>query len=195
MTTKPDYLERTERVASIASSIAIPLMIALVGWWVQSSISSEGLKKDYVQMAINILQEADKQKDDDLRQWAVAVLEKNSPVPFSPALRSKFFKGAFLPWVIRFPTPPAALMEPPLQLSALPKGKPVTAGETLKTVTENYGRCNANRIKLAAITASARCPLMDHLGCPSAAEIPMRHYPFLKLGCGSSASLPLGESG
>ena len=39
----------------------------------------------------------------------------------------------------------------PVQLSALPEGKPVTAGEALKTVTENYGRCNANRIKLESL--------------------------------------------
>lgn len=49
-------LEKIQAIASIVSAVAIPLAIALVGWLVQSSLQSEDIKKDYVQMALGIFQ-------------------------------------------------------------------------------------------------------------------------------------------
>ena len=53
---------------SIFSTIATPIVIAIVGWWIQSSISQDGLKKDYVQIAINILNSPESNKNVELRQ-------------------------------------------------------------------------------------------------------------------------------
>jgi hypothetical protein len=155
MADKTDSLAKVQTYISIASAIAIPIVIALVGWWVQSSISSEGLKKDYVQMAIGILRDADKQKDVDLREWAVSVLEHHSPVPFGPGLRAKFFKGVFLPFG-GFPAPPPQFMEPAEALLPLPTDTPVTNQVLLLNVIENYGRCSMNRAKLEAFQEWAR---------------------------------------
>lgn len=147
MKIEQETLSKIQSIATILSSVAIPIVIALVGWWVQSSVSNEGIKKDYVQMAVGILKDTEKQKDEEMRKWAVAVLDKNSPVPFSSDLRSKLEKGAVFVSV-SFPSPPEVLMKPPLKLQPLPNKKSVTMGDLLSTTVENYGRCHENAITL-----------------------------------------------
>jgi hypothetical protein len=147
MNVEQETLTKIQSIAAIASSVAIPIVIALVGWWVQSSISTEGIKKDYVQMAIGILKDTEKQKDEEMRKWAVSVLDKNSPVPFSEELRNKLEKGSVyvrLP----FPEPPKTLMEPPLEFKERDKTKLFTEKELHLWITENWGRYERNRIKL-----------------------------------------------
>ena len=136
-------LKKVQSIATIVSSVAIPIVIALVGWWVQSSISNEGIKKDYVQMAIGILKDTENQKDEEMRKWAVAVLDKNSPVPFSRDLRSKLVEGSVFVST-PFPMPPEVLMKPPEKLKPLPNLKSVTMTDLLVTVNENYGLYHKN---------------------------------------------------
>ena len=142
-----EILNKIQSIATILSLIAIPIVIAIVGWYVQASISTEGIKKDYVQIAIGILKDNEKQKDDELRKWAVAVLDKNSPVRFSSDLRDKLEKGVVFV-SSPFPEPPLALMKPPLKLQPLPEKKSVTGKDLLLNTVENYGRCDENAITL-----------------------------------------------
>lgn len=142
-----EALNKVQSIAAIVSSVAIPIVIALVGWWVQSSVSNEGIKKDYLQMAIGILKDIEKQKDDEMRKWAVAVLDKNSPVPFSRDLRSKLEEG-FVFVSTPFPMPPEALMRPPIKLKPLPNQRSVTMRDLLVTTVENYGLCHENALTL-----------------------------------------------
>lgn len=115
------FLDKTHTVASILSLVLIPTAIAVVGWWIQSSLSEQSVKKDYVQIAVGILSDQRTADDSDLRSWATEVLSKNSPVPFKPTLRDKFIAGKTLTdfaWVypVITPKPPAKLMEPPQEL-------------------------------------------------------------------------------
>ena len=86
---------------SIFSTIATPIVIAIVGQWIQSSISQDGLKKDYVQMATNILNSPESNKNVELRQWAVNIIDKNSPIPFSQASKENLIQGGML--FVKFP--------------------------------------------------------------------------------------------
>ncbi|MCD6672152.1 MAG: hypothetical protein LT106_04790 [Burkholderiaceae bacterium] len=49
--------ERAKNIATIVSAIAIPIVLAIVGYFVQRELSNEGLKKDYVGIAAGILKE------------------------------------------------------------------------------------------------------------------------------------------
>lgn len=147
MKLEQETLNKIQSIATILSSVAIPIVIAIVGWWVQSSVSNEGIKKDYVQMAIGILKDSDKQKDEEMRKWAVAVLDKNAPVPFSRDLREKLEKGSVFVSA-SFPEPPKLLMKPPVKLQPLPDKKPATIEDLLVTTAENYGRCHENATTL-----------------------------------------------
>lgn len=62
-------LGKWQAIASIISSLAIPVVLAAIGYIVQTTVSSDGLKKDYVQIATNILKEEPSQQNIELRAW------------------------------------------------------------------------------------------------------------------------------
>ncbi|WP_154819823.1 hypothetical protein SR858_12725 [Duganella zoogloeoides] len=109
--------------SKIASAVAIPIVLAVVGWVVQDSISSESIKKDYVTLAIGMLQD-EKVKDPELRAWALSIVRQNSPVPLSSQLQGKIILGAMqaaspVPW----PPMPDFAMKPPAKLQDFPLEK------------------------------------------------------------------------
>lgn len=74
-------LERMEKLAKVFSLIAIPVAIAWGGWVVQKEIQDQAIRRDYVQLAISILREPkDSNFPDELRGWAVDLLDKSSPI-------------------------------------------------------------------------------------------------------------------
>lgn len=101
MSTLTDRLEFWKQITQIWSAVAIPVVLALIGYFVQSSLADAGLKKDYVQMALGVLKEQPTKENEQLRQWAIAVLDKNSPVPIPPNLKSQFVKSTTFDFFIR----------------------------------------------------------------------------------------------
>ena len=144
-----DFLDKFQTLASIASAIAIPLVIALFGWVIQSKIADQAAQRDYVSLAIGILNNPKNQGNDELKSWAVAVLDKTAPIPFSVGLRQKLATGELVITqtvavkTLYFPDPPAVLMTPPLEMLPLPSGK-VTNGDLLSNTIENYRRFHVN---------------------------------------------------
>lgn len=116
-------LEKLQTISTIFSLIAVPFITAWFGYKIQENLSNESIKKDYVQMAVNILSQPKKPNDDDLRKWSVEVLSKNSPVPFNQNLSRQLWVGDTLtmfagpPQLAALNTePPKELMKPPLPL-------------------------------------------------------------------------------
>lgn len=130
-------LKNWQTFATILSLIAIPTVLGVVGNNVQSSISSESIKKDYVALAVGILANQKSTEDTEVRNWAIDVLAKNSPVPFSASLREKIVAGnaplAMFAWQ-KFPLPPESLMQEPRKL-LLPYEK--NLNENAKIAEEN----------------------------------------------------------
>ena len=148
-----EALIKWQSIASILASIAIPLILAIVGYFVQDKMSSEGLRKDYVQIAISILKE---RQDEELRKWAVNVLDENSPIPFSKGVRTKLEKGiVFVPVAVacsRFPDPPeAATRDPGKWLIETEKQKLLMGDLKVDDVIKNYERCDRNAIDLETL--------------------------------------------
>lgn len=107
-------LERWKAISSIASAIAIPFILAIVGYFVQRQLAEEGLKKDYVAIATAILKENASTQEPELRKWAVSILDSNSPIPFSGKVKESLEKGAYLRVAPpRMPGPPENCMNPP----------------------------------------------------------------------------------
>lgn len=72
-----DAIERISRTASIA---AIPVVLAIGGWTIQRQLQNQTVSRDYVQLALTILQSPDQSKvPPELREWAVELLNDNSP--------------------------------------------------------------------------------------------------------------------
>jgi len=85
-------LESVERWARILSAIAIPVVIAFyANLWNQAQ-QAKTLQRDYVQMALAILQNTEV-KAPELRAWAEALLEETSPTPLSHDLAHKLAWG------------------------------------------------------------------------------------------------------
>ena len=115
---RSDTLERWKAISSIAAAVAIPIVLALTGYFVQQQLADEGLKKDYVAIATGILKENPSTQEEDLRKWAVAILESNSPIPFSAKTKEGLERGT-----LRFQVRPAR-MPPPPELCMKPPSKP-----------------------------------------------------------------------
>jgi hypothetical protein len=110
-------LAKWQSIAAIAASIAIPLILALFGFLVQRQLATEGLKKDYVQIAISILKESSSSQDNEIRNWAVEVLDRNAEIPFSKNAKASLEKGfPLLRTHFIFPDPPESCMKPPSKL-------------------------------------------------------------------------------
>jgi hypothetical protein len=135
-----------QSIMTIAATIATPLLVAYFGWRIQSESTSQSIRKDYVQMSIAILK--DGTKDEQLRHWAVSVVDANSPVKFSEGLRSDLAEGKTRLVPAAFPMPPPNLMAPPRRLKLLPDKKQITNGDVLINHVENMGIAHENAAQL-----------------------------------------------
>jgi WD40 repeat protein len=89
-----EVLTAAETIAKIVSLIAIPVVLAVGGWFIQKSLSDQSLKKDYVTIAVSILQKPDKDVPAGLREWAADLLNDNSPTKFSADTLAQLKSGA-----------------------------------------------------------------------------------------------------
>jgi|SRR6185312_12245450 len=139
-------LAAIQSITTIAATIATPLLVAYFGWRIQSESTTQSVKKDYVQMSIAILK--DGTKDEQLRHWAVSVVDANSPVKFSEGLRSDLAEGRTRLIPVVYPIPPPSLMTPPQRLKQLPDRKQITNGDLLLNHVENMGIAHQNALQL-----------------------------------------------
>jgi WD40 repeat protein len=73
-----------ERLAKLLSLVAIPVVLAVVGWFIQNSLAERNVSQEYVKLAVTILKEPKDKTDALLRSWAADLLNQNSPTKFSP---------------------------------------------------------------------------------------------------------------
>jgi WD40 repeat protein len=83
-----------ERVAKVTSILAIPVALGVIGWVIQNQLAERNLNRDYVQLAVSILKEPEASKiHPALRNWAVDLLNDNSPTRFSPDVVKQLKSG------------------------------------------------------------------------------------------------------
>jgi WD40 repeat protein len=78
--TRKGWLEKTESISKIMAAVAIPVVLAIGGWWIQASVTQQSISKDYVTLSINILQKPVGEVDQGLRRWATDLLNLYAPV-------------------------------------------------------------------------------------------------------------------
>jgi hypothetical protein len=150
-------LERAEAIAKIASYIVTPIVIALTGWWVQSSVADAGIRKDYVAMAMGILK--DKSADQQLLIWATQVVKENSPTPLSNELQGKIARSALLvsyaSVLLKIPEPPAWFMKAPPRTPEFPEEKlkagTLTSQQAIELWLADYAAAKRNEIQVRAL--------------------------------------------
>ncbi len=87
-----DLWDLAERITRILSLLAIPVVIAIVGALIQSSLARRTVSQQYVQVAVSILTSKEK-LDPNLRSWAVDLLNDNSPTHLGGAVKQKLKEG------------------------------------------------------------------------------------------------------
>lgn len=95
-------MEKVESVTKILSAIAIPIIIALIGWDIEEKISNKNLNRDYVKMSLDILT-SEGEVDQTLRAWAVDLLSENAPTEMNDEVKEKLKNGE-----VKLPTPESA---------------------------------------------------------------------------------------
>ncbi len=88
-----ELLKNIELVARTVSLIAIPIAVAIGGWWIQDSVNRQNIAKDYATLAIGILEKPAETQSASLRQLAVDLFSHYSPVPISDALKKELLSG------------------------------------------------------------------------------------------------------
>lgn len=139
------WLEPIKQIAQIASAVAVPLVLAATGYFVQASISDAGLKKDYVQMALGVLKEAPTAENKQLRTWAISVLDKNSPVAIPGELKAELATNKSIPFV-GFSNFKNEDFQPVVTLDCKPVPDAGTLEWMLKTYPTKYERCADGQI-------------------------------------------------
>ncbi|NHN69933.1 MULTISPECIES: NlpC/P60 family protein [Pseudomonas] len=79
-------LKKALLFSQIFSMIAIPVVLALIGYWVQRSVQDQQIKRDYVNLAISLLipkKEGEAQTTPELTNWAIKLLNDSAPVKLS----------------------------------------------------------------------------------------------------------------
>jgi len=91
------WLEITERLAKVAALVAIPIVIpvslAIFSTQVQKNSQKETIDRDYVQLAVSVLEQKKNDLDPGLRDWAVDLLDEHSPTKFKPNVLTALKSG------------------------------------------------------------------------------------------------------
>jgi hypothetical protein len=86
-------LERIKSVATIFSLVAVPIIVALVGWAIQNGVKTSDTRLKNLELSISILKESPDLTQPGLRNWAIDNLDRYSDVKLSAEakeeLRSK----------------------------------------------------------------------------------------------------------
>lgn len=85
-------LERIEKIATILSLLAVPIIVVVIGTNFQEKQGREALDFEYVQLALSIVKEKDK-VDPFLNEWAVDILKLRSPVEMKEELVTALKQG------------------------------------------------------------------------------------------------------
>lgn len=92
---RKDYWDK----AQVIFTLLIPLMVAVVGYSINSTLGEQELGATYVDIAVEVLSAPPTHDTTALRDWAIEVLRNYSPIELTEAaleqLRSKPLPGSF----------------------------------------------------------------------------------------------------
>src|SRR5687767_9575582 len=92
---EPSGWEKAQIIASVISSIAIPILVLVAGLLIQNAISRRSTATEYVALATQILSSSSKTMA-PLRSWAVALLEQYSPLPIPEEAAGQLRSGRII---------------------------------------------------------------------------------------------------
>ena len=108
MDSEKTKIDKLEQISRILSMVAIPVVLGLIGYYVQVSLTKSSINQEYVKLAVSILSSPRSEDVDILRPWAVELLNLYAPVSFTKEQYNKLkFGKIYLP-----PAPPVVPVFP-----------------------------------------------------------------------------------
>jgi hypothetical protein len=90
-----DWLDTADRLSRTFAIVAVPIIFAVGGWLIQRRLQKQTVSRDYVQLAVTILENPDTLKvPPELREWAVDLLNENSPTKLNAKAIESLKSGA-----------------------------------------------------------------------------------------------------
>jgi hypothetical protein len=94
-TSSTGWLESFERISRTVSIAAIPIVLGVGGWFIQRQLQNQTVGAAYVNLAVTILENPDTTKvPKELREWAVDLLNDNSPTKLNEKAVASLKSGA-----------------------------------------------------------------------------------------------------
>lgn len=84
-----DIWDKSSVLAALLASVLVPIVIALVGHAYTSALKEAENRVKYTELAISILKEKPAKDNNDVRAWAVDVINKYSGVPMDANVRKQ----------------------------------------------------------------------------------------------------------
>jgi len=100
-----DTLDKAKTIANIISLVAVPVILAVFGSLLQTAIKDREIRRDYVQLSVQILSQPNTAETNEIRHWARSVLTAHSPVPMSNMQLEQL--------EMYLSPPPLSVMQPP----------------------------------------------------------------------------------
>ena len=94
--TRKDFWGSMDQIARSLATIAIPIILAVVGWRVEARLRSVATNQEYVKLAVSVLTQPVSDTEDRisvLRPWAVDLLQAHSPVKIPPEAATQLAAG------------------------------------------------------------------------------------------------------
>ena len=95
-----DCWDKAQSLATIVSLLAVPTVLAWGSWRIQERIAEQSTKREYVQIAVGILNQSQQPVTPDeraMRGWAVNILELHAPVKLTKEAREKLLNSGLAP--------------------------------------------------------------------------------------------------
>lgn len=92
MKEKKDNWEKLSSLSAIIASIFIPIAVVLIGNMYTSALKESETRVRYVELAVEILKEKPSGKKDNLRKWAVDLINNYSEIEIDAQTREELLK-------------------------------------------------------------------------------------------------------
>jgi hypothetical protein len=86
-----------EPLSKIIASLALPIVLAVLGYWFNDSLKSRELNVKYVEIAVNVLSQPPSEETKSLRLWAIDLINMHAAVKIDDALREVLVNEEALP--------------------------------------------------------------------------------------------------
>ena len=84
-----DFWDKTSAIAALLASVLVPIVIAIVGHSYTNAIKEAENRVKYTELAITILKSIPEKDSDDIRAWAVDVINQYSGVPMDAKVKQQ----------------------------------------------------------------------------------------------------------